>query len=546
MKLGSLAIFSLIVLMIITVAPVYADVKTATVDAKSFTIEDRFTIIGTVDDDGRVTLLASMKGPGVEELTRTAVSGSIDGTYSFVPVNAEDLFKSEGIYEISVFTEYQKVEDAIVFEIEYDNGIARLVQEFDLELEKIGNKQVDETKKLSFTASVTDSSIEDLEYSLENHPSGATINKNTGTFSWTPTDTQSGGHTFDIVVKAGSVEDREKITVTVIDKPSSTTPTTTQQPKAEPEPTKTTQQPKELRIAPFVDDTKDPESYVERYNTEASYKKWFDDNYPEYDSIYQAVGLEKPLEIPAPFVDDTKDPESYVERYNTEASYKKWFDDNYPEYDSIYQAVGLEAPTKELAPFVDPNIDPQHYVDRYNNEITYQEWFDETYPDITIYQAVGLEEPEFGECGEGTKFVDGICVLDNSSAGGGGGCLIATAAYGSEMAPQVQFLREIRDNQLMGTDSGVSFMTGFNQVYYSFSPYIADMERENPAFKEAVKIGITPLLLSLSVMEHAESDSEVLGYGIGVILMNLGMYVGAPALMLSYGINKIKSEKAKF
>ena len=120
----------------------------------------------------------------------------------------------------------------------------------------------------------------------------------------------------------------------------------------------------------------------------------------------------------------------------------------------------------------------------------------------------------------------------------GGGCLIATAAYGSEMAPQVQFLREIRDNQLMGTDSGVSFMTGFNQVYYSFSPYIADMERENPAFKEAVKIGITPLLLSLSVMEHAESDSEVLGYGIGVILMNLGMYVGAPALMLSYGVRK--------
>jgi len=113
-----------------------------------------------------------------------------------------------------------------------------------------------------------------------------------------------------------------------------------------------------------------------------------------------------------------------------------------------------------------------------------------------------------------------------------GGCLIATATYGSEMAPQVQLLREIRDNQLMNTESGVSFMTGFNQFYYSFSPHIADMERENPAFKELVKIGITPLLSSLSIMSHAESDSEVLGYGIGVILMNIGMYVAVPMIVI--------------
>ena len=134
---------------------------------------------------------------------------------------------------------------------------------------------------------------------------------------------------------------------------------------------------------------------------------------------------------------------------------------------------------------------------------------------------------------------------EESRDNGGGGCLIATAAYGSEMAPQVQLLREIRDNQLMNTDSGVSFMTGFNQIYYLFSPTIADMEREHPAFKEIVRIGITPLLSSLSIMKHAESDSEVLGYGIGVILMNLGMYVAAPAVLVSYGIKKIKDKKRR-
>jgi len=114
----------------------------------------------------------------------------------------------------------------------------------------------------------------------------------------------------------------------------------------------------------------------------------------------------------------------------------------------------------------------------------------------------------------------------------GGGCLIATATYDSEMAPQVQMLREIRDEQLMNTESGVSFMTGFNQFYYSFSPYIADMERNDPIFKEIVKIGITPLLSTLSVMSYAESDSEVIGYGVGVILMNIGMYFVVPITII--------------
>ena len=107
----------------------------------------------------------------------------------------------------------------------------------------------------------------------------------------------------------------------------------------------------------------------------------------------------------------------------------------------------------------------------------------------------------------------------------GGGCLIATAAYGSELSPQVQLLREIRDNQLLNTEAGSAFMNTFNDVYYSFSPYIADIERENPLFKEAVKISLTPMLSSLSIMENAESESEVLSLGLSVIALNLGMYL---------------------
>ena len=93
-----------------------------------------------------------------------------------------------------------------------------------------------------------------------------------------------------------------------------------------------------------------------------------------------------------------------------------------------------------------------------------------------------------------------VSVATQESEEEGGGCLIATAAYGSEMAPQVQLLREIRDNQLMNTEAGSAFMVAFNEAYYSFSPYIADMERENPMFKEALsKLGLTPMLSSLAI-----------------------------------------------
>ena len=124
----------------------------------------------------------------------------------------------------------------------------------------------------------------------------------------------------------------------------------------------------------------------------------------------------------------------------------------------------------------------------------------------------------------------------------GGGCLIATAAFGSEMAPQVQLLREIRDNTVLQTESGTSFMTSFNQLYYSFSPAIADYERENPVFKESVKIILTPLLTSLTLLQFADinSEFEMQGYGIGIILLNLGIYFIAPIIFVLKLVKKAR------
>ena len=151
----------------------------------------------------------------------------------------------------------------------------------------------------------------------------------------------------------------------------------------------------------------------------------------------------------------------------------------------------------------------------------------------------GSTETNFGEV-----FLKGNCISSSDPTAStnpgiprGGGCLIATATYGSEMATEVQQLRELRDNQLLQTASGKQFMGMFNDVYYSFSPIISDYERENPLFKEAVKLAITPMISSLSLMDGANSESEVLGIGLSVIMLNIGMYLGIPAVVI-VGIRK--------
>ena len=113
-------------------------------------------------------------------------------------------------------------------------------------------------------------------------------------------------------------------------------------------------------------------------------------------------------------------------------------------------------------------------------------------------------------------------------------CVIATASFGSPMAKEVQMLREIRDLQLMQTQSGSAFMDLFNTFYYSFAPTIAQWERDSPVFKEVVKTTITPLVASLSLLQYVNMDSEieVLSYGISMIMLNVGMYFVAPAIVI--------------
>ena len=136
-NLGLFAVFSLIILMIV---PVHADVTSVTLDKDTFSIDNKFIISGTVNDENKVTLLASMKGPLDEKLTRTAMSDN-DETFSFIQIRAGDLFKTKGTYEINVFTEFQIPANGTKIKVEYSNGIATLLPDYEVILNSIGNKQ---------------------------------------------------------------------------------------------------------------------------------------------------------------------------------------------------------------------------------------------------------------------------------------------------------------------------------------------------------------------------------------------------------------------
>ena len=252
--------------------------------------------------------------------------------------------------------------------------------------------------------------------------------------------------------------------------------------------------------------------------------------------------------------------------------------------------AGPAGPAAGTAPFVDPLKDPLSYVERYVGDESYREWFDETHAEEygTICGAVGLADgcveqyiamaaaqgDEGGDEGAGAAQAEGGAEGDPrppagsttvlppgdaqagdgaegaEGAGGmppggdapapaavdgeeeGGGCLVATAAYGTELAPQVQALREVRDATLLQSGSGAAFMSAFGAAYYAFSPAVADLERESPALRAAVALLVAPAVYALSaVMPTADAGSEasVVLHGIASIAAVAGMYVAAPA-----------------
>ncbi|MGQ9640124.1 MAG: COG1470 family protein [Candidatus Bathyarchaeia archaeon] len=102
-----------------------------------------------------------------------------------------------------------------------------------------------------------------------------------------------------------------------------------------------------------------------------------------------------------------------------------------------------------------------------------------------------------------------------------GACIIATATYGSELSSEVQFLRGFRDNMVMKTFAGKSFMSAFNLWYYSFSPYVADYIIQNSYVKTFVRLTLYPLIWILYASSTSykafQNISEFAVYTAGLV-----------------------------
>jgi len=294
-KLAGFGILSLFLIMLV---PVYAEVSEFSIEKNFYTNEEGLVFVGT-EDEGRKLVSVLMTDPNGKESMLVSSMSNSDGIFQTVPKNVDDFFSIIGTYQFTAFT-IQK-DNGKIISLEYDgNKVSEPVKHV-LQLNSIQDNIVEVERTITFTASITDSSIINAVYTLEDAPISATIDPVTGKFVWTPSKSYGSFedviYNFDIIVTVGDKEDRENISITVkkaFDEPvvePKVEPVV--EPKVEPvvepkvEPTKSI-------VASFVDQTKDPQSYVDRYNNEPTYKEWFDENYSQYSSIYEAVGLEEP------------------------------------------------------------------------------------------------------------------------------------------------------------------------------------------------------------------------------------------------------------
>lgn len=294
-RLIGIIIFSLFVLMII---PVYADVTSVSLEKKFYTIDEDIKFVG-IQNGTNVVFVVIHDTSGNH---KGMLAGSGENEFSTIPKSASKFFEHVGIHNATAFTDKQKMSEGVTIQLEFDGEKIFSVSDFVLELNSIADRIIEVEKTVTFTASLKDDSISNVIFSLNNEPSGATIDQNSGKFVWTPSKShgniQDVKYNFDIIASKGDQEDIENITIIVkkayIEPEIKTSPSSSK-PENEKE---NIEKQIDNKTASFVDVTKDPQSYVDRYNNEASYKEWFENNFPEYDSIEQAVGLELKQKIP--------------------------------------------------------------------------------------------------------------------------------------------------------------------------------------------------------------------------------------------------------
>ena len=212
-KFVGLGILSLFLIMLV---PANAEITEFSIEKTFYTIDEGIVFVGTAEEANTMVNVIMENPNGKESYLVGAMSDS-EGNFKTMPKSVDEFFQVVGTYQFTAFT------------IQKDNGV-NLTLEFDgnrvleetfsiLELNSIEDKFTEIDKTVSFTVSITDSTFTNPIYSLENEPTGATIDSSSGQFVWTPTASHGNiedvNYDFNIIVNADDQEDKESITIIV-------------------------------------------------------------------------------------------------------------------------------------------------------------------------------------------------------------------------------------------------------------------------------------------------------------------------------------------
>lgn len=131
-------------------------------------------------------------------------------------------------------------------------------------------------------------------------------------------------------------------------------------------------------------------------------------------------------------------------------------------------------------------------------------------------------------------------------------CLIATATYGSELMPEVQFLRAFRDGTVISSFAGRQFMVVFNAWYYSFSPTVSEFISTHSIATVLMRGALYPLMeilrLSSQVYSLFSSNAElaIVVTGLMAALLIGGVYLSPLMILFLYGLNCRVKVRARF
>ena len=150
-RLAGIGITSLLLIML---APVYAEITEFTIEKNFYTNEDRIVFLGS-EDQGNQTISVIVVSPtGKESMVVGGISNS-EGSFKTLPKNIETIFSIAGTYSFTSFYANGQISDGVTIELEYDGEKVFQPTKPILQLNSISDKTVEIEKTITFTASIT-------------------------------------------------------------------------------------------------------------------------------------------------------------------------------------------------------------------------------------------------------------------------------------------------------------------------------------------------------------------------------------------------------